>query len=114
MNKAKIAQHAPKVTPYLLHLFRDHHSEGNLGQELINLFKKWCNFKECRSIFIDTFIPFILEIIELYYRNTPNQENKGTMLSLKDRLANLEEESKSMKAPLNLGQANIEPQSSKN
>ena len=84
MHEQKLAELAPKVTPHLLQLFRDHHSEGNLGQELINLFKKWCNFKECRSIFVDTFIPFIMEIVGQYYKNTPNQENKDTMMSLKD------------------------------
>ena len=66
---------SPIVTPKLLELFRNHHSEGDLGQELINLFKKWCNFTECREIFVQTFIPFIMEIVEQYYQNTPNTEN---------------------------------------
>ena len=67
LNEQLVAQMSPKVTPKLLELFRRHHSEGDLGQELINLFKKWCNFSECRQIFVETFIPFILEIVEQYY-----------------------------------------------
>lgn len=58
---------SPKVTPKLLQLFRNYHSEGDLGQELINLFKKWCNFSEVRQIFVETFIPFIMEIVKQYY-----------------------------------------------
>lgn len=84
LNEQLVAQMSPKVTPKLLQLFRDHHSEGDLGQELINLFKKWCNFTECREIFVETFIPFIMEIVEQYYKNTPNSENEKKVLSLKD------------------------------
>ena len=41
----------------------------------MNLFKKWCNFTECREIFVETFIPFIMQIVDQYYQNTPNMEN---------------------------------------
>ena len=86
---------SPIVTPKLLELFRNHHSEGDLGQELINLFKKWCNFTECREIFVQTFIPFIMEIVEQYYQNPPNTENQRTTTSLSEGLARLAlEESK--------------------
>ena len=79
----------------LLTLFQNHHSEGDLGQELVNLFKKWCNFSECREIFIETFIPFIMQIVEQYYKNTPNADNQQKPLSLADGLARLAlEESK--------------------
>jgi len=44
LNEQLVAQMSPQVTPKLLQLFRDHHSEGDLGSELVNLFKKWCNF----------------------------------------------------------------------
>ena len=64
LNEAKIAEISPKVTPLLMRLFKEYHSEGALGAELVNLFKKWTNFKECRQIFIDTFVPFIMEIVE--------------------------------------------------
>ena len=67
LNEQLVAQMSPKVTPKLLQLFKAHHSEGDLGQELVNLFKKWCNFTECRQIFVDTFVPFIMEIVEQYY-----------------------------------------------
>ena len=60
LNEQLVAEMSPTITPKLLQLFRDHHSEGDLGQELINLFKKWCNFSECRHIFVETFIPFIM------------------------------------------------------
>ena len=71
---------APKITPKLLKIFKSEHSQGNLGQELINLFKQWCQYDDCRDIFINTFIPFIMEIIESYYSQTPNDENKDTIL----------------------------------
>jgi hypothetical protein len=71
---------APKVTPKLLKLFKNYHSEGSLGQELLNLFKIWCNYDKCRDIFVNTFIPFIMEIIDNYYQSTPNAENKSLML----------------------------------
>ena len=67
LNEQLVAQASPMVTPKLLELFKNHHSEGDLGQELVNLFKKWCNFTECRHIFVETFIPFIMQIIEQYY-----------------------------------------------
>lgn len=73
---------APKITPKLLTIFKAEHSEGNLGQELINLFKHWCNYNDCRDIFINTFIPFIMEIIESYYNSTPNEENKDKALTM--------------------------------
>jgi len=84
INEDTVAQMTPKVTPKLLTLFKNYHSEGALGQELINLFKLWCNYDQCREIFVDTFIPFIMEIVELYYNSTPNTENKDNVLSLKD------------------------------
>lgn len=42
VNQATVSQMAPKITPKLLQIFKSEHSEGNLGQELINLFKQWC------------------------------------------------------------------------
>ena len=75
LNEKAIAALSPRVTPKLLRLFKDHHSEGALGQELVSLFKKWCNFNECREIFVETFIPFIVEILDQYYQSTPNRDN---------------------------------------
>ena len=89
LNESLVAQMSPKVTPKLLQLFRNHHSEGDLGQELVNLFKKWCNFSECREIFVETFIPFIMHIVDLYYQKQPNSDNQKQTLSLKDGLARL-------------------------
>ena len=84
LNEQLVAQMSPKVTPKLLDLFKNHHSEGDLGTELVNLFKKWCNFSECREIFVQTFIPFIMEIVEQYYVNTPNVDNNRSAPSLSD------------------------------
>lgn len=67
---------APKITPQLLAMFKTEHNEGSLGQELINLFKQWCEFDACRGIFINTFIPFMMEIIQSYFNSTPNEDNK--------------------------------------
>ena len=89
LNEKTIAAMSPRVTPKLLKLFKNYHSEGSLGQELINLFKKWCNFNECREIFVETFIPFIMEIVDQYYQSTPNSENGKKVMSLADGLANL-------------------------
>lgn len=75
LNEQLVGEMSPRVTPKLLKLFRDYHSEGSLGAELVNLFKKWCNFSECRAIFVETFIPFIMQIVGLYYQNTPNVDN---------------------------------------
>ena len=82
VNESTVSQMAPKITPKLLKIFKTEHSEGNLGQELINLFKQWCYYDDCRDIFINTFIPFIMEIVESYYHSTPNEENKDTVLQL--------------------------------
>lgn len=71
---------APKVTPKLLKLFKSYHSEGQLGQELLNLFKLWTNYDKCRDIFVNTFIPFIMEIVDNYYHSTANIENKDLVL----------------------------------
>lgn len=71
---------APKVTPKLLKLFKNYHNEGQLGQELLNLFKIWCNYDKCRDIFVNSFIPFIMEIIDNYYSTTANVDNKDQML----------------------------------
>ena len=67
VNEKTVSQMAPKITPRLLQIFKNEHSQGNLGQELLNLFKQWCQYDDCRDIFINTFIPFIMEIIECYY-----------------------------------------------
>jgi hypothetical protein len=80
VNQETVSKMAPKITPKLLIIFKTEHSEGNLGQELINLFKQWCQYDDCRDIFINTFIPFIMEIIESYYNSTPNEENKDSIL----------------------------------
>ena len=76
LNEGIVAQMAPKITPKLLRFFKAYHSEGALAQELLNLFKIWCNYDTCRDIFVNNFIPFILEIIENYYNFTPNVDNK--------------------------------------
>lgn len=39
VNQETVSKMAPKITPKLLLIFKSEHSEGNLGQELINLFK---------------------------------------------------------------------------
>lgn len=84
LHPHSIAQISPAVTPKLLVLFRNHHNEGQLGQELVSLFKQWSNNEDCRQILVKTFIPFIMQILQQYYKNTPNDENKATMLNLKD------------------------------
>mmetsp|Transcript_11745 Transcript_11745/g.18000 ORF Transcript_11745/g.18000 Transcript_11745/m.18000 type:complete len:142 (-) Transcript_11745:1180-1605(-) len=73
---------APKITPKLLQIFRTEHSEGVLGEELMSLFKQWSQYDTVRDIFINTFVPFIMEIIEAYYNATPNEDNKDTVLQL--------------------------------
>jgi hypothetical protein len=80
LNEQIVAQMAPKITPKLLKFFRNYHSEGSLANELLNLFKIWCDYASCRDIFINTFIPFIMEIIENYYTYTANAENKDSHL----------------------------------
>lgn len=80
-NEETVAQMAPKITPKLLKIFKAEHNEGSLGQELVNLFKQWCQFDDCRDIFINTFIPFIMEIIQSYYNSTPNEENKDKQIT---------------------------------
>jgi hypothetical protein len=39
---------------------------------------------------VETFIPFIMEIVGQYYHNTPNSENKSQIMSLQEKLANLD------------------------
>lgn len=80
VNSETVSQMAPKITPKLLRIFKAEHSEGRLGQELINLFKQWCQYDDCRDIYINTFVPFIMEIIESYYNSTPNEDNKDRQL----------------------------------
>jgi len=59
VNEEAVASMAPKITPKLLALFRNNHSEGSLGSQLIGLFKLWCRYEQCCKIFVGTFIPFI-------------------------------------------------------
>jgi hypothetical protein len=80
LDEEIVSHMAPKITPKLLKLFKNYHSEGQLGQELLNLFKIWCTYDKCRDIFVNTFIPFIMEIIDLYYSSTANAENKDSLL----------------------------------
>ena len=82
VNQETVSKMAPKITPKLLVIFKTEHSEGNLGQELINLFKLWCQYDDCRDIFINTFIPFIMEIIDSYYNSTPNEDHNDSILQL--------------------------------
>jgi hypothetical protein len=80
LNEGIVAQMAPKITPKLLKFFKNFHHEASVANELLNLFKIWCTYDACRDIFINTFIPFILEIIDLYYQSTPNADNKDQIL----------------------------------
>ena len=80
LKEATVAQMAPKITPKLLKFFRSYHSETAVIQELLNLFKIWCNYDACRDIFVNTFIPFIMEIVDIYYKQTANSENKDQQL----------------------------------
>lgn len=74
---------APQITPKLLVLFRDCQDFGTLSSDLLNLFKLWCNYQTCRSMFVDSFLPFIVGIINQYYLTTANTENQvGQKLSL--------------------------------
>jgi hypothetical protein len=66
----------------LLHIFKEDHSEGNLGAELTNLFKQWCIYPKCREIFTSDFVPFVMQIVEQYYSSTPNEDNKDKQLTL--------------------------------
>lgn len=81
-NQATVATMAPKITPRLLDIFKAEHSEGNLGVELINLFKHWCEFEACREIFINSLIPFVMDIVEMYYNSTANEDNKDKQLTM--------------------------------
>ena len=80
VNEEIVATMAPKITPKLLKLFKMYHNEGMVGQELLNLFKIWTQYDACRDIFISTFIPFIMEIVDNYYHSTANVENKDLVL----------------------------------
>jgi hypothetical protein len=42
----------------------------------LNLFKIWCNYDKCRDIFVNNFLPFILDIVDNYYHMTANIDNK--------------------------------------
>lgn len=81
LNESIVARMAPQITPKLLKFFRSSHgTETSLAQELLNLFKIWCTYDACRDILVNTFIPFIMEIIDIYYKQTPNAENKDSVL----------------------------------
>ncbi len=71
---------APKITPKLLRFFKNLHHETSVTLDLLNLFKIWCNYDACRDILVNTFIPYIIDIIDLYYKATPNQDNKDQIL----------------------------------
>ena len=70
LDEPSVSEIAHKVTPKMLNLFNRHHTEGNIGNELIALFKVWCRFEKCKDIFIETFIPFIQSIVQKYYNQT--------------------------------------------
>jgi hypothetical protein len=80
LDQGIVAQMAPKVTNKLLRFFKTYQSESNICLELLNLFKIWTNYDTCRDIFANTFIPFIMEIIDNYYQATPNIDNKDSIL----------------------------------
>lgn len=80
MNETLVAAMAPMITPKLLSFFKAFHHEAGITQELLNLFKIWCNYDACRDIFVNTFIPFIMDIIDMYYRGTPNADNRDSVL----------------------------------
>jgi len=70
VDEESVSEIAHRVTPKMLTLFNQHHSDGNIGNELITLFKVWCKYDKCRNILIETFIPFIQNIILKYYNQT--------------------------------------------
>ena len=80
LNEAIVGQMAPKITPKLLRFFKTLHNDNSVTLELLNLFKIWCNYDACRDILVNTFVPYIMDIIEMYYKATPNQDNKDQIL----------------------------------
>lgn len=91
LNEGIVAQMAPKITPKLLKFFKSFHHETMITQELLNLFKIWCNYDACRDIFVNAFIPFIMEIIDMYFKSTPNSDNKDQILVPQAKLADASE-----------------------
>jgi len=78
IDEESVSEIAHKVTPKMLNLFNLHHSDGNIGNELIGLFKVWCRFEKCKDIFIETFIPFIQSIVQKYYNQTQGNNLQQT------------------------------------
>lgn len=75
LDEGQISAVAPKITPKLLVLFRDCQDYGTLSNDLLELFKQWCNYEKCREMFVNDFLPFIMGIIQQYYATTANTQN---------------------------------------
>jgi hypothetical protein len=81
LNEEIVAQMAPKITPKLLRFFKDRlQQEYAVANEILNLFKIWCTYDACRDLLVNNFIPFILDIIHIYYVATPNTDNRDSVL----------------------------------
>lgn len=63
---------AQEATGKLLELFQKYHNDGLIGPDLLNLFKIWCNYDKCLIILIETFVPFVMEIVKNYHIVTQN------------------------------------------
>ncbi len=107
MNEEIVAKIAPRATPIMLKLFKQYHSEGSVGQELLNLFKLWCNYDKCRDIFATQFIPFIMDIVEIYFLSTPNIHNVHEIPSLQSHTLSMLGSANQAKAPAEADNPNV-------
>lgn len=65
-----VATIAGNTTEHLLKMFIRHHDRGSIGQDLLEIFKIWCQYDSCKNIFCKSFTHYVLKILINYHKLT--------------------------------------------
>jgi hypothetical protein len=80
IDEDAVSEIAPYCTKKLLALFNEYHNDPLVGQDLLDLFKLWCNYEKCLSILIGDFTPFIVEIVKGYHFSMKGNMKENVLL----------------------------------
>lgn len=74
VDSKAVANIASGATTHLLELFIKYQSEA-AGGELLEIFKIWCGYENCKLIFCREFTPYVLQVMTTYHKLTKGNKD---------------------------------------